>query len=156
MPQLSKCFQTKRNRSSQGVKTSVLVGYSRNWSFVMEPTPTLDLPFTLCSIPFTSIAHFSLFILLLACVLSSLWVLIQVCRVFYVMLISKTFGKLKDTIFEKPWIWKQPMHLQAVTQRNAGTSLSMGQPVVPVLSSQCFTDKHVLTQQKKKEINLFT
>lgn len=51
MPQLSRCFQTERNRSSQRVKTSVLVRYSRHWSFVMETAPSLVLSFTLCSIP---------------------------------------------------------------------------------------------------------
>lgn len=82
-----------------------------NAGFFMEPAPTLDLSFTLCSIPFTSIAHFSLFILPLAHVFSPLWVLIQVCRGFS----CSVFRKLKDTVFEKPWIWKQPVHLQAVT-----------------------------------------
>jgi len=40
-------------------------------------------------------------------------------------------------------------------QQNAGTSLSVGQSIVPILSSQCLTDKHMITQ-KKNEINLLT
>lgn len=159
MPQLSRCFQTERNRSSQRVKTSVLVRYSRHWSFVMETAPSLVLSFTLCSIPPLFHFHCPLLILYpLAC--PSAFTFMNLNSSVQKLYMLCSFLRYSESL--RIWFLKAS-NIEATDaltdcdfQWNASISLSMGQPVAPIHSSQCFTDKECARREKNmKEISLF-
>lgn len=59
------------------------------------------------------------------------------------MLISETFRDFIDTAFEKPQIWKQPRHLQAVAS-NKMQVLHFSQSSQLYLFYPLFSDKYTL------------